>query len=86
MPGLYSQRWGTARTLVQLLICVVQLLFVLFSYYLCCSVIICVFQLLFVLFSYYLCCSVIICVFQLLFVLFSYYLYYSVYCLLVNGY
>jgi hypothetical protein len=68
------------------IICVVQLLFVLFSYYLCCSVIICVVQLLFVLFSYCLCCSVIICVVQLLFVLFSYYVYYSMYCLRVNGY
>jgi hypothetical protein len=75
MPGLYSQRWGTARTLVQLLICVVQLLIwvvLLMCYYLE--------------FVINLCCSVNICVVQLIFVLFNYYLYYSMYCLRVYGY
>jgi len=38
-------------------ICVVQLLFVLLGCYLCCSVIICVARFLFVLFGSYLCCS-----------------------------
>jgi hypothetical protein len=62
------------------IICVVQLLFVLFSCcvvqlfvlfgcYLCCSVVICVVQLLFEL-SSSLCCSVVICLVRLLFVLF----------------
>jgi len=44
MPGLNSQRWGTARTLPN------ELLFVLSCCYLCCSVVICVVLLLFVLF------------------------------------
>ena len=49
MPGLHSQRRGTARTLPNCL------LFVLFCRYLCCSVVI-------VLYCCYLFCSVIICV------------------------
>jgi hypothetical protein len=72
MPGLHSQRRGTARTLpnwlllcCSVIICVDLLLFVLFCY--------CVLLLLFVLFCYYLYCSVI--------VLYCCYLCCSLYCL-----